>query len=83
MKEYPSNNLDNFTSEKFKLINKMSKMVKFTNNSVNSVIGTLNNYKMTGNATSGEVDVDTSDLLNKTSTNIKNLNHSLIKLVAV
>ena len=37
-----TNNLDNFTSEQFKLINKMSKMVKYTNNSVNDVIGTLN-----------------------------------------
>lgn len=37
-----TNNLDNFTSERFKLINKMSKMVKFTNNSVNNVISTLN-----------------------------------------
>ena len=80
-KEIKINNLDNFTSEQYKLINKMSKMVKYTNNSVNDVIGTLNNNKEGGDAVVHNE--DTSDLLNKTSTNIKNLNHSLIKLVAV
>ena len=72
-----TNNPDNFTSDQFKLINKMSKMVKYTNNSVNDVIGTLN--IKSGDTEDAVFKEDTSDLLIKTSTNIKNLNHSLIQ----
>jgi hypothetical protein len=60
----------------------MSKMVKFTNNSVNSVISTLNSKGGMVEGSDGDNE-DTSELLNKTSNSIKNLNHSLIKLVAV
>jgi len=95
------NNHSNFTSEQYKLTERMSKMVKFTNASVNTVIDTLN-YTASGKkgqafnlrgqglalapydmAGMDPEAVEASALLNQANVSIKNLNHSLMKLVAV
>ena len=95
------NNHSNFTSEQYKLTERMSKMVKFTNASVNKVIDTLN-YTASGKskeifklrapglalapydtAAMGGDDPEASVLLDRANVSIKNLNHSLMKLVAV
>ena len=83
----------------FKLATKMSKFVKHTNSSVNKVLDTLNKTATFNAHAGGQgqaeqqppespelaniSDVDTATLLNNTNVSIKNLNHSLMKLVAV
>lgn len=86
--EYASKSLKDF-----KLTTKMSKVVKHTNSSVNKVLDTLNKTAHMGLAGPGKLrveapppninEVDTATMLNSTNVSIKNLNHSLMKLVAV
>ena len=73
--------------EQYQLISKMSKNVKLTNTSLGGVLASLEQKALQGkNQDKGneqELNVDPRILLNKTNLSIKNLNHSLMKLVAV
>ena len=61
----------------------MSNLVHQTNDQMNNVIDSLNTKKANKVGLDDEQMADAGELLNKTHTSIKNLNHTLIKLVAV
>lgn len=84
------NNSRHFTQHQFNLISKMSKMVNLTNDSLEDVIQSLaiqkeDQFKKLagGQGEAEDEETDPQKLLVKTNSNIKNLNHLLMQLVAV